>query len=54
MPDLPEDKEALQAMVRALLLERDKEQQHAEAQASGPGSSSSAATICTWKICACR
>jgi len=33
MPDLPEDKEALQAMVRALLLERDKEQQHAEAQA---------------------
>ena len=33
MPDLPEDKEALQAMVHALLLERDKEQQHAEAQA---------------------
>jgi hypothetical protein len=32
LPSLPEDKDALQAMVRALLLERDQEQQRAQAQ----------------------
>jgi transposase len=33
LPNLPEDKEALEAMVRALLLERDREQRRTEAQA---------------------
>ena len=33
LPNLPEDKEALQAMVRALLLEREQEQQRAQVQA---------------------
>jgi transposase len=33
LPNLPEDKEALEAMVRALLLERDQEQRRTEAQA---------------------
>jgi hypothetical protein len=49
LSDLPEDKQTLQAMLRALWDEREQQKQRIEEQRS----SASARTSCTWKSYGC-